>query len=88
MRYIMNKIYEGKEVKIRLLFMLMLNNKKLFAFLNQILERIPYLYKNIEKKKASIDKELEPVDFFKDGQFTITASNTNYIEEFKIFWEE
>ena len=29
-KYITNKIYEGKEVKIRLLFMLLLNNKKLF----------------------------------------------------------
>ena len=43
----MNKIYEGKEVKIRLLFMLMLNSKQLFSFLNEILERIPYLYKDI-----------------------------------------
>ena len=28
------------------------------------------------------------MDFFKDGHFTITASNNNYIADFKQFWEE
>ena len=34
MKYIMNRIYEGKEVKIIILFMLLLNNKKVFNFLH------------------------------------------------------
>jgi hypothetical protein len=40
---------------------------------------MPYLYKDPEHKKNGLQKEIEPVDFFKDGQFSITTTNTNYI---------
>lgn len=87
MKYIINRIYESKEVKIRLLFMLLLSNKKLFDFLYEVLHRIPYLYKLPEQKRNSLDKELEPVNFFKDGHFNIINSTANYIADFKAFWE-
>jgi len=86
MKYIMSKIYEGKEVKLRLLFMLLLNNKKLFEFINTVIEKVPYLYNNPREKVKSIDGELEPIAFFKDGQFKIFTVTPNYIEEFKLFW--
>lgn len=87
MKYIINRIYESKEVKIRLLFMLLLNNKKLFDFLFEILHRMPYLYKLPEQKRTQLEKELEPVNFFKDGHFTISNPTANYITDFKTFWE-
>ena len=44
MKYIMNRIYEGKEVKIRIFFMLLLENKKMFDFLDYVPENLGYLY--------------------------------------------
>ena len=58
MNYIVNKIYESKEVKIRLLFMLLLNNKKLFDFLSLIIQRMPHLYKHPDNKREGLEKEL------------------------------
>lgn len=30
---------------------------------------------------------MQYVDFFKDGQFNIISTTTNYIADFKAFWE-
>lgn len=48
MKYIMKKIYEGKEVKIRIYFALLLHNKKLFLFFDSLLVGMGYLYKDIK----------------------------------------
>ena len=80
MKYIMHKIYQGKEVKIRLLFMLLLSNKKLFDFIYEVINKLPHLYINAKEKLKGIEAEIEPVSFFKDGLFKIITITPNYIE--------
>jgi hypothetical protein len=46
MKYIHNKIYENREVKVRIFMMLLLNSKKIFHFLQEVPNRIPKLYAN------------------------------------------
>jgi hypothetical protein len=59
--------------------MLLLNNKKLFDFIYEVINKLPHLYTNPVEKLKGIDSELEPVSFFKDGQFKIITVTPNYI---------
>ena len=60
--------------------MLLLNNKKLFDFIHEVIRKLPHLYTNPKEKLLGIEAELEPVSFFKDGQFKIITVTPNYIE--------
>ena len=68
--------------------MLLLENKKMFEFLEYIPEHLSYLYNDAKKKSERLEKDIQPVDFFKDGQFNVISTTDNYIADFKQFWEE
>ena len=45
-----------------------------------VIHRLPHLYINANEKLKSLDGELEPVAFFRDGHFKIFTVTPNYIE--------
>lgn len=85
MSFIMKKIYQGKDVKLRIYFVLLLHTKKLFSFFDEVLKKMDYLYKNIAEKKVKMEKDIAPLSFFKDGQYVIQSQ---YITDFNHFREE
>jgi len=52
MSFIIRKIYEGRDIKMRIYFVLLLHTKKLFNFFDSLFSKMGYLYKNIAEKKA------------------------------------
>lgn len=79
MKYIISQIYENREVKIRIFMMLLLNNRKIFRFLEEVPKRIPKIYLDPEGKLKNLEKETQCIKFFNDWQFTITSTTSNYI---------
>lgn len=85
MAYIINKVYEVAEKKIRIFFALLIQTRRLFEVLYLIINDLAYLYIDGEKKKTTFEADVSQLKFLKDGQIEVESI---YVKEFQAYLVE
>jgi hypothetical protein len=79
MSYIIDKVYEVAEKKIRIFFALLLQTRKLFQVLHSIVYDLHELYLAPEQKKKTFEADIAQLSFLRDGQIEVDSV---YVKEF------
>ena len=85
MSYIINKVYEVAEKKIRIFFALLIQTRRLFEVLYFIVNDLAYLYVDGEMKKKGFEADVSQLKFLKDGQIEVEAI---YVKEVQAYLVE
>jgi hypothetical protein len=79
MRFIVERVYEVADKKIRIFLALLIHTRQIFRVLEAVLKKLPHLYRDIEAKRQSFENDIAPVSFLRDAQVEIESS---YVREY------
>ncbi len=81
MQFILERIYEVADKKIRIFLALLIHTHGIFNVLEAILRDLDYLYVDIKTKRKNFEADVAAISFLRNGQVEVDSSYVrDYVE--------